>query len=87
MKKLDLHIHTVSTVSDRPFEFSMDILKQYVEERKIDVIAITNHNVFDLEQYRRIVSKLSDTIVLPGIEINIGNNAGHLLVIARQDDV
>lgn len=87
MMKMDLHIHTVSTVSDRPFEFSMDVLKQYVDERKINVIAITNHNVFDLEQYRRIISKLPDTTVFPGIEINIGNNAGHLLVIARQDDV
>ena len=87
MKKMDLHIHTVSTVSDRPFVFSMEILERYVEERRIDVIAITNHNMFDLGQYREIVSKLPGTFVFPGIEINIGNNAGHLIVIARQDDV
>lgn len=87
MRKLDLHVHTVSTVSDAPFMFSMNVLKQYVTERKIDAIAITNHNMFDLIQYIEIASELSDTIVFPGIEINIGNNAGHLLVIAKPDDV
>lgn len=87
MKKFDLHIHTLSTISDVSFTFSMEILEQYVKDRNIDAIAITNHNMFDLAQYREIVSRLSDTIVFPGIEINIGNNAGHLLVIAKQDDV
>lgn len=87
MKKFDLHIHTLSTISDVSFTFSMEILEQYVKDRNIDAIAITNHNMFDLVQYREIVLRLSDTIVFPGIEINIGNNAGHLLVIARQDDV
>ena len=87
MKKFDLHIHTLSTISDVSFTFSMEILEQYVKERKIDAIAITNHNMFDLAQYREIALKLSDTIVFPDIEINIGNNAGHLLVIAKQDDV
>lgn len=87
MRKLDLHIHTVSTISDVAFTFSMDILKRYIMERKIDAIAITNHNMFDLEQYRSITLTLSDTIVFPGIEVNIGNNAGHLLIIAKLDDV
>ncbi len=87
MKKFDLHIHTVATASDVSFTFSMEVLKQYVNERNIDAIAITNHNMFDLEQYKEIVSELPDTIVFPGIEINLGDNAGHLIVIAKQDDV
>ena len=61
MKKFDLHIHTLSTISDVSFTFSMEILEQYVKERKIDAIAITNHNMFDLAQYREIALKLSDT--------------------------
>lgn len=87
MKKFDLHIHTLSTVSDSPFTFSMEILEQYVKDRKLDAIAITNHNMFDLAQYREIVSKLTGVVVFPGIEINVGINAGHILVIAKQDDV
>lgn len=87
MKKFDLHIHTVSTVSDVSFTFSIDVLEQYVKARKIDAIAITNHNMFNLEQYRKIVSKLSGAIVFPGIEINVGHNSGHLIVIGKQEDV
>ena len=51
MKKLDLHLHTVSTVSDQSFVFSMDCLIRYVETNVIDAIAITNHNLFDRKQY------------------------------------
>ena len=64
----------------------MEKLKQYVVERQIDAIAITNHNIFDLAQYKAIVSELSNIVVFPGIEINIGHNAGHLIAIARPDD-
>lgn len=47
MKKIDLHLHTVSTVSDRNFTFSMERLEWYVSEGNLDAIAITNHNMFD----------------------------------------
>lgn len=40
MKKLDLHIHTIPTVSDRPFDFSMESLKKYVNDLALDAIAI-----------------------------------------------
>ena len=51
MKAVDLHIHTVATISDSKFDFSMEELKNYVEKMGLDIIAITNHNIFDLEQY------------------------------------
>lgn len=47
MKKMDLHIHTVSTKRDKPFAFSIEKLKGYVIQEKVDLIAITNHNLFD----------------------------------------
>ena len=62
MKKVDLHIHTISTVKDRPFTFDINVLEDYVQSQKIDVIAITNHNVFDRNQYEQIRVKLSNTI-------------------------
>lgn len=80
MKKIDLHIHTVSTISDRAFEFSMDAIKRYVSNAKLDAIAVTNHDVFDLEQFKQIENAL-EIAVFPGIEINVEN--GHLLVIGR----
>lgn len=84
MKKLDLHIHTVSTASDHAFSFSLSSLRRYVEDNCIDGIAITNHNKFDLEQFIQIRNSLS-IIVFPGIEIDIEN--GHLLVIADTDNI
>ena len=89
MKKLDLHIHTIPTISDSPFSFSMNKLKEYVKALSIDGIAITNHNQFDIDQYREIQSELSDRCVtLPGVEISVGSNGfGHLICITNEYDV
>lgn len=90
MKKLDLHLHTICTVSDSDFDFSVEKLKEYVTELKIDGIAITNHNIFDVVQFRMIQEELEGIcVVFPGIEINVGNRKGfgHLLCITEQDDV
>lgn len=84
MKKLDLHIHTVPTVSDSAFSFSLDCLKKYVENKNIDAIAITNHNFFDRAQFEQITVALCIK-VFPGIEVDVEN--GHLLVITEQDDI
>lgn len=79
MKKIDLHIHTVKTISDSAFDFSIDTFKHYVQERKLDAVAVTNHDVFDVTQFRQIQEALKIT-VFPGIEINL--DRGHVLVIA-----
>ena len=83
MKKADLHIHTISTITDHPFEFSEDKLLEYIEFAKLDCIAITNHNLFDLEQYNSIKTKISIP-VFPGIEIDL--EGGHLLLITDMND-
>lgn len=84
MKKIDLHIHTVSTISDRPFTFSLDAFKRYVTDAKLDAVAVTNHDVFDGAQFRHIQEELAAT-VFPGIEINVGS--GHLLIITKPSDL
>ncbi len=84
MRKIDLHIHTVSTISDRPFAFSLDSLKRYVSDARLDAVAITNHDVFDPVQFRNIQQAL-DIPVFPGIAINV--EKGHVLVIARPTEV
>lgn len=83
MKKIDLHTHTISTISDYPFEFDLSKVKEYVDKLKIDAIAITNHNVFDLSQYLLIKSTLTIP-AFPGIEIDL--EGGHLLVITDTDE-
>ena len=84
MKKIDLHIHTYSTASDADFTFSMSTLQHYVTKFELDAIAITNHNVFDKEQFDSITLNLPIP-VFPGIEIDIED--GHLLVIAHPNDL
>ena len=85
MKKIDLHIHTIKTdLDDHSFSFSMKKLIEYIQTCKIDCIAITNHNCFNLAQFSDIEKELNSigVQVLPGIEISIGQNGGHLLCLA-----
>lgn len=83
MKKIDLHTHTISTVSDYDFTFDLTKVTEYVEKLKIDALAITNHNIFDLKQYYEIKNVISIPI-FPGIEIDL--EGGHILVITDIDD-
>jgi ABC-type dipeptide/oligopeptide/nickel transport system ATPase subunit len=84
MKKIDLHTHTIATISDSHFDFSMDCLKDYVTKMGIDCLAITNHNLFDKGQFELICSEL-EILVLPGIEINL--EGGHLLLISENKEL
>jgi len=83
MKKIDLHTHTVSTISDYPFDFDFSKVREYVEKLKIDALAITNHNIFDLNQYLQIKNSLTIP-VFPGVEIDL--EGGHLLVITDTNE-
>ncbi len=90
MKKLDLHLHTISTSSDSGFKYSPEKMKEYVQVLGIDAIAITNHNLFDADQFKEIQDDLAGICaVFPGIEINVGNRKGfgHLICITEQYDV
>lgn len=81
MKKIDLHIHTKpSPISDSHFEFCLNTLNEYIIKLELDCIAITNHNLFDLEQFNQISNVLAIK-VLPGIEIDL--EKGHLLLISE----
>lgn len=84
MKKIDFHIHTKSSISDRDFDFDVGKLKEYIDVAKIDAIAITNHNLFDKYQFEEICKEI-DIIVFPGIEIDL--EKGHIILIANNSDL
>ena len=84
MKKIDLHIHTVSTFCDNNFDFSLEKLRGYVSSARINAIAITNHDFFDIEQFKEIASEL-DITVFPGIEVNL--KSGQVLIIGEEEDL
>ena len=78
-----MHIHTVSTIRDSDFDFSLDKLREYVTNTNLDAIAITNHDCFDIVQFKQIKSEL-DIKVFPGIEISL--ESGHTLIIGNEDN-
>ena len=84
MQKIDLHIHTIPTISDAHFTFSLPKLREYVESAELDAIAITNHDIFDLGQFNEIADHLR-CIVFPGIEINL--EKGHILLISENENL
>lgn len=82
IKKIDLHIHTIAHCTlDKTFSFSLDRMKEYIKTNALDVIAITNHNCFDVGQFASIRHECESLhcVCLPGIEISLEN--GHVLVI------
>lgn len=85
VKKIDFHIHTVSSEKDYDFNFSLEWLKNYVNEAELDAIAITNHDLFDCENFNYIKSSLSDVKVFPGIELSL--ETGHVNIIFSENEV
>lgn len=70
-QRIDLHVHTLQTPLDAPFEYSRERLKKHVDDNKLDIIAITNHNLFNLENYRDAERALPNTMILPGVEVSV----------------
>lgn len=83
MRKIDFHVHTLSTPKDDAFEFSQEWLTEYINFSKLDAISITNHNIFDKDQYLEIQSNTS-AVVFPGMELSLEN--GHVNLVFDKDE-
>lgn len=85
--KIDIHTHTRKCKSgDAPTRhISAKDFCEKVMSTAVGIIAITNHNVFDLEQYQEISNRLDgqQAQVWPGVELDIleSGSRGHLIVI------
>lgn len=84
--KIDIHSHTKKCKSgDAPTrDINPDDFCEIIQSTEVGIIAITNHNTFDLIQYKEIIDKISDeTQVWPGVELDVIENGsrGHLIVI------
>ena len=66
------------------FEFDSNALMKHIQDNKLDAIAITNHNFFDLKNYEDVKKIVGDSaVVFPGIEVSV--ESFHVLVIANPD--
>jgi predicted metal-dependent phosphoesterase TrpH len=86
--RADLHLHTKA---DKEFKYTGDVnhfTSAYVdalEKAGIRLGVITNHNKFDVEEYKalRSAAKKKEIGLLPGVELSVndGANGIHTLVV------
>ena len=91
--KVDLHCHTkkvksgeVETRNVTPQKFA-----EKIRNANVEIVAITNHNSFDLAQYTELSEKVNSYCqVWPGVEIDIkssGDKKWHLIIVGNPNNV
>lgn len=91
--RADFHLHTNK---DKEFKYDGDensFAKNYVavlKQHNIGVGVITNHNKFDLGEYKAIrkAAAKDDIFILPGVELSVkeGSNGVHTLIVFKPED-
>lgn len=86
--KIDIHTHTRKIKSGDAVTRNIETAKfvQIIKNTDVKILAITNHNHFDLKQYKEFQDSLSGHCqIWPGIELDIIENKkrSHLLVICN----
>ncbi len=87
--KIDIHSHTKKCKSgDAPTrEIAPGYFCETIQSTEVGIIAITNHNVFDLDQFNEIMGIMGDNAqVWPGVELDVQEDGvrGHLIVIGKR---
>lgn len=94
--KVDLHIHSAASFKDGSIvsentKENVDKLMEGLKREKIDIVAVTDHNTFDYELYRKL-KKYEGSIlkkVLPGVEFDVmfyGNRIHIITIFDDKDD-
>lgn len=84
--KIDIHVHTRKTKQGDAAtrEVSPEDFSRIVQSTDVKILAITNHNVFDLEQFNQMEDKLDGAAqIWPGIELDVLDEGrrSHLIVV------
>ena len=90
--RADFHLHTKA---DKEFKYNGEensYINNYIDElfaQGIRVAVLTNHNKFDMEEYKALKRKAAkkDILILPGVELSVkeGSNGVHTLIIFDPD--
>jgi len=87
--KIDLHCHTKKTKSGDPLtrNVSWNIFAEKITNADVKIVALTNHNHFDCDQYDTFSAATNGFCqIWPGVELDIINSASkrwHLIIIAN----
>ena len=90
--KIDLHCHTKQVkLGDGPGRnVSLEQFRQKIIDANVKIVAITNHNAFDYDQYVLLKGAVAgECAVWPGVEIDIlGRNGGknHLIIESNPEN-
>ncbi|MBU1216069.1 hypothetical protein KJ870_05505 [bacterium] len=84
--KIDIHVHTKKTKQGdaETRKIEADRFHEIVSSTEVKIIAITNHNVFDIEQYQEFIAEVGEDFqIWPGVELDVikDGRQGHLIVI------
>ena len=91
--KIDFHCHTKKTKSDEADSRNLtpELFKEKIILSGVKIVAITNHNLFDIEQYYKLKETVKEYCqVWPGIELDVigkSQTVGHLILISNPADV
>jgi len=91
--KIDLHCHTKAIKKGDGIgrNVTPDLFKSKIEDADIKIVAITNHNAFDINQYRALSSAVEGLCqVWPGVEIDVlepESKRWHLIVVVNPKEV
>ncbi|MDD4679586.1 MAG: histidinol phosphatase [Clostridia bacterium] len=88
--KIDLHCHTKKTKTGdgKQRNVTPELFKEKIALADIRIVAITNHNVFDVDQYMLLQGAVTGLCqVWPGVEIDVqGESKFHLIVVTKPED-
>ena len=89
--KIDIHVHTRKVKSgDAPTRnIEKEMFVEILSETDVNILAITNHNHFDLKQYEEFRDGVETHCqIWPGIELDILENGkkSHLIVICNPNN-
>ena len=91
--RFDCHLHTRADKEFKYTEHENEYITKYTEklkEEEIEVGIITNHNKFDIEEYKALKKKANkeNIFILPGVELSVndGSNGIHCLIVFNPDE-
>ena len=88
MKKIDLHLHTqyCKKGDGKNRIIDTDGFINKMNQNSIGICSITNHNIFDIEEYDTINNSDKTFLIFPGIELDVELPSGakkHIIVVCN----
>ena len=90
---IDFHCHTKATKSgeDKKRNIKPEDFKNVILNAQVKMVAITNHNEFNKEEFIKYSNEVNDDfILLPGIELDIkgiDDERGHVVIVYDNTDI